>query len=762
MEIGKRWIETAACALALALFCWPTEAQAQPRYTAQRLTPPGATSSGGMSLNEAGQVLGGARYRGATYADEIGRAFLYTPGPLGSPPPPATILLPSGWSSSWGRWHGLGEGGHAFIELWDAAGTYGQVLHWNGTYTYVPGDFATSWHGPPNSAGAMAGDLYDAGGPRAAVFQNGTVTPLGDGSFPEAAYINDAGEVVGYSPPFLYRAGSILPLPFLRTAQSSDDREGPLGSSGMVLGVYATESGQERLGYWSNGVTLDIGRALPTGHLITADPIGMNGRNDVVGNATLPQSLQLMHGYVYNFNGGTLRDLGSLGGDTCVHGINDLGEAVGHSEGPGNRNYSHNGSGMSFVYTGGRMYDLNTLVPPGTGVVFTGYDGSINNRGQILVPGVDAAGYEHAYLLTPVPATSSRLGGLRRADGWFRSNTTVTLTGTDAVNGVREIHSRVDNGAETVVRSSTLAATATATLTVSQVGTHLVTYWSVDAFGNAEPPKTTTVSIDRGSLVISTTALADAQRGSPYSAALTAIQGSAPYRWTAVTAPPCGLSLSTGGVLSGTPTCEGSYSFMVQATGVNLATARSYLTLRIYAPLEVAIPAQTSTTVQAAAFPLLASGGQPPYRWSIDPATPLPQNMAIDQASILSSGNTLGASIPLNLTVTDARGVAATKSVQISVLEDLYMTGPVDATNVTVGQAFSIQLTATGGRPPYTWSIYGYSWPPFPPGATVDPLTGVVTGTAAAEGGYYFVAEIVDADGNIGGGSHGIGVYPPQ
>jgi subtilisin family serine protease len=58
-----------------------------------------------------------------------------------------------------------------------------------------------------------------------------------------------------------------------------------------------------------------------------------------------------------------------------------------------------------------------------------------------------------------------------------------------------------------------------------------------------------------------------------YSQTFTASGGTAPYTWakTVGTLPP-GLTLSSGGVLSGTPTTAGTYSFSVQATAANGCT----------------------------------------------------------------------------------------------------------------------------------------------------------------------------------------------
>ena len=65
-------------------------------------------------------------------------------------------------------------------------------------------------------------------------------------------------------------------------------------------------------------------------------------------------------------------------------------------------------------------------------------------------------------------------------------------------------------------------------------------------------------------LVITTASLPSGTVGSPYSATLAASGGTAPYTWSA-TGLPAGLGISSGGVISGTPTTEGTFALTVTA-----------------------------------------------------------------------------------------------------------------------------------------------------------------------------------------------------
>ena len=59
-----------------------------------------------------------------------------------------------------------------------------------------------------------------------------------------------------------------------------------------------------------------------------------------------------------------------------------------------------------------------------------------------------------------------------------------------------------------------------------------------------------------------------------------------------------------------------------------------------------------------------------------------------------------------------------------------------------VGVVYSSSLVATGGTPPYTYSISAGS---LPSGLTLNPSTGAITGTPTAAGSFSYTAKVVDA-----------------
>ena len=75
-----------------------------------------------------------------------------------------------------------------------------------------------------------------------------------------------------------------------------------------------------------------------------------------------------------------------------------------------------------------------------------------------------------------------------------------------------------------------------------------------------------------------------------------------------------------------------------------------------------------------------------------------------------------------------------------------------------VGVPYTSALVASGGTPPYTYSITSGS---LPPGLSLNTSTGAITGTPTTAGTYNYTAQAIDSTGAIGNSSCGITVAPP-
>jgi len=132
----------------------------------------------------------------------------------------------------------------------------------------------------------------------------------------------------------------------------------------------------------------------------TSEAIWINDSGDIAGSADL--SAPDIHDAV-RWRHGRILDLGTVDGDLCSRGraINSKGQIVGGSSDC--HNFLH-----AFVWEeGGPMLDLNTLIPPGSGLQLTNAL-NINDRGEILaksiplgVTPVDDEDLGHVILLIP-------------------------------------------------------------------------------------------------------------------------------------------------------------------------------------------------------------------------------------------------------------------------------------------------------------------------------------------------------------------------
>jgi hypothetical protein len=105
------------------------------------------------------------------------------------------------------------------------------------------------------------------------------------------------------------------------------------------------------------------------------------------------------------------------------------------------------------------------------------------------------------------------------------------------------------------------------------------------------------------------------------------------------------------------------------------------------------------------------SGGSPPYSWSIT-NNALPDGLTLDPALGIISGTPGTAQLfPFDITVTDSSANSATVSLTINVNPGITI-DTISLPDGTTGVAYSQDLTAEGGSPPYSWAVTAGSLPP--------------------------------------------------
>ncbi|HUY09271.1 MAG TPA: G1 family glutamic endopeptidase [Candidatus Dormibacteraeota bacterium] len=174
--------------------------------------------------------------------------------------------------------------------------------------------------------------------------------------------------------------------------------------------------------------------------------------------------------------------------------------------------------------------------------------------------------------------------------------TNVTATNTTAASyftvypgGTRPLASDLNWGVGQTVANLTVAGLSSSSGAISVYNSAGSSDLIIDVFGYFVPESPTPV-------VITTDTLPTATVGSAYSTAMSAYGGTPPYFWTiSVGALPAGLSLSTGGVISGTPTAASTFTFTVQVTDSSTPTAETAA-----APLSILVYLASPTQIDSA------------------------------------------------------------------------------------------------------------------------------------------------------------------
>jgi hypothetical protein len=151
---------------------------------------------------------------------------------------------------------------------------------------------------------------------------------------------------------------------------------------------------------------------------------------------------------------------------------------------------------------------------------------------------------------------------------------------------------------------------------------------------------------------------------------------------------------------------------------------------------------------------IAASGGAAPYTYAVTVGS-LPAGLGLNASTGALSGTpTANGSSAFTITATDASGADGTPGCSGS--QPYTMTigcpaiilSPPSLPSGTVAMPYSQTITASGGVAPYTFAVTGGS---LPPGLALNGSTGVLSGTPATAGSFFFTVTAIDATSGSGG-----------
>ena len=260
-----------------------------------------------------------------------------------------------------------------------------------------------------------------------------------------------------------------------------------------------------------------------------------------------------------------------------------------------------------------------------------------------------------------------------------------------------------------------------------------------------------TATFGPGLLITTANPLPGGTSSVAYSKTLTVTGGTAPYVWSLVTGStlPTGMSLSTAGLLGGTPSVIGEFSFTVQAKDKKLVVGTTTFTLKITPPPLTITTATLKSGIVGTSYstPLTVSGGVKPYTWSVTSGS-LPPGVGLDTTSGALNGTPpAGGTFSFTVSVRDSQStpviVSTSYTITIAIPPLAITTASLPNGTVSIDY-LSTTLVGSGGVKPYSWSI---SAGKLPPGVGIISSTGVISGTPTTVGSYPVTVKLEDYNG---------------
>jgi hypothetical protein len=249
-------------------------------------------------------------------------------------------------------------------------------------------------------------------------------------------------------------------------------------------------------------------------------------------------------------------------------------------------------------------------------------------------------------------------------------------------------------------------------------------------------------------LAIMPATLTNATVGVPYTQtfSLTDGFGTVNYNVTAGALPP-GMTLSTAGTLSGTPTATGTFNFSITTTDGSSCTKTAAYTMIVSCPTVTIAPTTLPDATAGALYSqniTLSGSTAVSINYTVTAGT-LPAGINLTLAGVLGGAATTPGTYNFTITGTDQYGCSASQAYTLIVNCPTITVSPTTLANGVVGTAYVDAITSTGGIGSIAYSVSGT----LPQGITID-NNGFVTGTPTLPGTYNFTVIATDINNCTG------------
>lgn len=230
------------------------------------------------------------------------------------------------------------------------------------------------------------------------------------------------------------------------------------------------------------------------------------------------------------------------------------------------------------------------------------------------------------------------------------------------------------------------------------------------------------------------------------------------YQWQKGGTAIAGATSSTYTISATSSADHGSqFRAVVSNPAGSVTSSAATLTVTVNAPaLQITtgtLPGGQTQVVYSAT--LAASGGTTPYTWSLASGT-LPSGLALSSSGQVSGTPTAVGVSSFTVSVTDAASHSATKAMSITIAPASLAVQTTSLQNGTQSVAYSATLAASGGTPPYTWSVFSGS---LPSGLSLS-SSGTVSGTPTAAGLFTFIVEVRDSAARTASATLSLNIAP--